>query len=64
MTAPAQPVYCDDCAAERKLPTDIPGCYAFCDFCHIKRACFGPDPDPIAPRRIRIPEWPHTNPLR
>lgn len=56
--------YCDDCQIERNLPKIEAGCYAFCSFCGIKRACFGDDPEPQQPRLRRIPEWPVTDPLR
>jgi hypothetical protein len=54
---------CRDCA-KRNAQTDTPDCHAACSVCGIKRACFGDDPDPFPPRKIKIPEWPHTDPLR
>lgn len=59
-----EPTTCDDCARKGDRPTAGPQCYAVCSICNVKRACFGTDPDPIAPRKIRIPEWPKSYPLR
>jgi hypothetical protein len=60
MATVAKPkIYCEDCARKHELPTgaDLPRCYYFCSMCGVKRACYGVDPEPPAPRvkRLRLP---------
>lgn len=45
---------CDDCVRARPALRIGPQCFAFCSFCKIKRACYGDDPEPQAPRHFSI----------
>jgi hypothetical protein len=58
------PPYCDDCARNGVRPATGPQCFAVCSICKIRRACFGDNPEPQAPRLRRIPECLFSDPLR